>query len=69
MKLKYRILLASETYPPDVNGAAIFVERLARMLAENGHEVMVIAPNTTLEDRWENVQRNFKILRIKTVSL
>lgn len=39
-----RIALASETYPPDVNGAANFVDHLARGLAGRGHDVHVICP-------------------------
>lgn len=37
-----RILISSDTYPPDVNGAAIFTHRLATGLAERGNEVHVI---------------------------
>jgi phosphatidylinositol alpha 1,6-mannosyltransferase len=40
-----RILIGAETYPPDVNGAARFAERLARGLAGRGHEVHVVAPS------------------------
>ncbi|MER6942403.1 glycosyltransferase [Nonomuraea sp. NPDC000554] len=37
-----RILISSDTYPPDVNGAAIFTHRLATGLASRGNEVHVI---------------------------
>jgi glycosyltransferase involved in cell wall biosynthesis len=40
-----RILIGAETYPPDVNGAARFAERLAGGLARRGHEVHVVAPS------------------------
>ncbi|HIT76494.1 MAG TPA: glycosyltransferase [Candidatus Avipropionibacterium avicola] len=40
-----RILLASDTYPPDVNGASRFTERLALGLTGRGHEVHVAAPS------------------------
>ena len=40
-----KILLASDTYPPDINGAARFTERLARGLAFRGHEVHEVAPS------------------------
>ena len=69
MQSKYRIILASETYPPDVNGAAIFVKRLATMLAENGHEVMVIVPGTTNKDKLEKVKPNLREFRVKTISI
>ncbi|HEY0447519.1 glycosyltransferase [Actinophytocola sp.] len=39
-----RILIAADTFPPDVNGAAHFAERLARGLARRGHEVHVVSP-------------------------
>ncbi len=40
-----RILIGAETYPPDVNGAARFAERLASGLAGRGHEIHVVAPS------------------------
>lgn len=39
-----RILIVAETYPPDLNGAAVAAERLAHGLRKRGHEVRVIAP-------------------------
>lgn len=39
------VLLGADTFPPDVNGAARFAERLAGGLAERGHEVHVAAPS------------------------
>ncbi|MGI5120815.1 glycosyltransferase [Marinactinospora thermotolerans] len=37
-----RILIGTDTYPPDVNGAAYFTHRLAVGLAERGHDVHVV---------------------------
>ncbi|MEV1121444.1 glycosyltransferase [Actinosynnema sp. NPDC049800] len=37
-----RIVIAAETFPPDVNGAARFAHRLATGLAGRGHDVHVI---------------------------
>jgi glycosyltransferase involved in cell wall biosynthesis len=42
-----KIILAGDTFPPDVNGAANFTERLAVGLAGRGHDVHVIAPAAT----------------------
>lgn len=42
-----KILIGHDTYPPDVNGAARFTERLAIGMLGRGHEVHVIAPSTT----------------------
>jgi glycosyltransferase involved in cell wall biosynthesis len=42
-----RILISADTFPPDVNGAAHFADRLARGLAGRGHEVHVVCPANT----------------------
>ncbi|PPF57368.1 glucosyl transferase [Clavibacter michiganensis] len=39
-----RILIGADTFPPDVNGAARFAERLAGGLVRRGHEVHIVAP-------------------------
>ena len=43
-----RILLGADTYPPDINGAANFADRLARGLARRGHDVHVICPEPSI---------------------
>ncbi len=45
-----RILLASDTYYPHVNGASYFTQRLADALSERGHTVGVIAPSLTIRN-------------------
>lgn len=42
-----KILIAHDTYYPDVNGAAYFTFRLAKYLKRAGHEILVIAPSLT----------------------
>ena len=39
-----RILIACDTFAPDVNGAARFAERLAAGLVARGHDVHIVAP-------------------------
>lgn len=39
-----RVLIASDTFSPDVNGAAKFTEHLASGMAERGHDVHVACP-------------------------
>lgn len=39
-----RILIASDTYYPDVNGASYFAQRLAAGLAKRDHQIFVMAP-------------------------
>ncbi|NBU23123.1 MAG: glycosyltransferase family 4 protein [Actinobacteria bacterium] len=43
MSEKLKVVLACDTFAPDINGAARFAERLAAGLAKRGHEVHVIA--------------------------
>jgi glycosyltransferase involved in cell wall biosynthesis len=51
-----RILIVTDSYPPDVSGSAIFSRRLARGLAAGGHDVHVVCasdtgrPRTLVED-------------------
>lgn len=39
-----RVLVSADTFPPDINGASRFAERLVGGLARRGNEVHVIAP-------------------------
>ncbi len=45
-----KILIATDTYYPSVNGASYFTQRLAKMLAKRGHQVFVFAPGKRLKD-------------------
>lgn len=45
-----KILIASVTYYPDVNGASYFTQRLAYYLQKRGHEVLVIATSRTIHN-------------------
>jgi glycosyltransferase involved in cell wall biosynthesis len=42
-----RVLIAADTFAPDVNGAARFAERLAAGLVGRGHVVQIMAPAPT----------------------
>ncbi|WP_420898431.1 glycosyltransferase [Cryobacterium serini] len=46
-KPRIRVLIAADTFAPDVNGAARFAERLAAGLVARGHEVQIMAPAPT----------------------
>ena len=43
---KLKIVIACDTFPPDINGAARFAERLAAGLSKHGNEVHVLASAT-----------------------
>lgn len=44
---KFRVLIAADTYPPHVNGAAKSCYRLAMKLTARGYDVHVVAPHHT----------------------
>ncbi|KOV79334.1 glycosyltransferase [Nocardia sp. NRRL S-836] len=50
-----RVVIAADTFPPDVNGAARFAQRLASGLATRGHDVHVIAPDSPKATEIEGV--------------
>jgi glycosyltransferase involved in cell wall biosynthesis len=60
-----RILIAGDTFPPHINGAARFSERLGQGLARRGHEVHQAAPSTSVRNFTEEVE-NVVIHRIKS---
>ncbi len=45
-----KILIANDTYPPQLNGAAVATHRLVQGLAKRGHSVSVVAPNMAYRD-------------------
>ena len=49
-----KILIATDTYHPDVNGAAYFTYRLATTLAKRGHNVFVMCPSRSSKNMVSN---------------
>jgi glycosyltransferase involved in cell wall biosynthesis len=52
-----RIVIGADTYPPDINGASHFAERLATGLAGRGREVHVLCPAVDARSTVETVGR------------
>ncbi|TCO60493.1 glycosyltransferase involved in cell wall biosynthesis [Actinocrispum wychmicini] len=52
---RLRILMAADTFPPDINGAAHFAGRLANGLAAHGHDVHVVCPSYSGRQHTEKV--------------
>lgn len=46
-----RIALVTETYPPEVNGVAMTLQRLTTGLLQNGHQVVLVRPRQHIYDR------------------
>ena len=49
-----KILTATDTYYPDVNGGAYFTYRLATLLAKRGHNVFVMCPSRSFKNTISN---------------
>lgn len=63
-----RVLIASDTFPPDVNGAAYFTFRLATGLAERGNQVHVVCQSDQGPPRTETVG-GVAVHRLRSVPL
>ena len=63
-----RILLATESYYPNIDGGAVAQHHLAKKLAEYGHEVRVIAPGLTFKNNLEQ-DDSTTIFRTKGLTL
>ncbi|MGQ9545716.1 MAG: glycosyltransferase [Dehalococcoidia bacterium] len=63
-----KILIASETYYPDVNGAAIFTHRLASILAKRGHTVFVMCPSRSFRNTVSN-DNGFTVYGIRSIGV
>lgn len=62
-----RVLIANETYPPNLNGAATFTQRLAQNLSKQGHIVTVIAPGLKFGDHLEIDNCGVAIHRVRSL--
>lgn len=62
-----KVLIGTDTYPPTVNGAAMFTERFAHALADRGHEVHLTCPSPTgrketiIDSRGVTVHRRWSV--------
>jgi 1,2-diacylglycerol 3-alpha-glucosyltransferase len=61
-----RILIVTETYPPNVNGAALATERIAQELAADGNNVFVAAPSTSFK-HYRRKQGPLVIYRLRSI--
>lgn len=63
-----RVLIGTDTYPPDVNGASYFTHRLASGLAARGHEVHVVCQSDEGAPRTETAD-GVTVHRLRSVPL
>src|SRR6266516_7694751 len=63
-----RVAIITESFPPDVNGVAHCVLRVAELLARGGHHPLVIAPQPPRASRDEKTYP-FPVVRVPAVPL
>jgi 1,2-diacylglycerol 3-alpha-glucosyltransferase len=63
-----KILIATDTYYPDVNGAAYFTYRLATLLAKRGHNVSVMCPSRSFKNTISN-DKEVMVYGIRSIHL
>jgi glycosyltransferase involved in cell wall biosynthesis len=63
-----KILIATDTYYPDVNGAAYFTYRLANTLARRGHNVSVVCPSRSFRNTVSS-ENGVTVYGIRSISI
>jgi 1,2-diacylglycerol 3-alpha-glucosyltransferase len=61
-----RILFVVDTYPPNVNGAALATQRIINELYKHGNEMYVVAPSTSLRN-YVKKENGVTVYRIRSV--
>jgi phosphatidylinositol alpha 1,6-mannosyltransferase len=64
-----RIAIITESFPPDVNGVAHCVVRVAENLVRNGHHPLVIAPEPTRATAGADAKLPYPVERVPSVPL
>jgi glycosyltransferase involved in cell wall biosynthesis len=64
-----RILLVSETYPPSVNGAAYFTQRLGQALQRRGNEVFVMTPSDSFHSVTSTDSAGVTVFRLRSIPI
>jgi glycosyltransferase involved in cell wall biosynthesis len=60
------IMIAADTYPPDVNGAAVSTQRLAQGMKARGHLVHVLAPRSSKGPSYSSSEDGVTIHRLRS---
>src|SRR5690348_12081441 len=70
-RVTMRVAIITESFPPDVNGVAHTVQRVAELLASYGHHPLVIAPQPPARKRQQVKEESypFPVVRVPAVPL
>ncbi len=61
-----KILIATDTYPPHLNGGALATYRMVNELDKRGHTMIVLAPSTSLRN-YKEKDGNITIYRLRSL--
>jgi 1,2-diacylglycerol 3-alpha-glucosyltransferase len=60
------ILIAADTYPPDVNGAAVSTHRLAQGMRARGHHVHILAARSSRGPSYSSLEDGVTVHRLRS---
>ena len=63
-----KIVIATESFYPNIDGGAVAQYNLAKQLVKKGHEVHVIAPGSNFKNKIEK-KDGIKIHRVRAIKL
>lgn len=62
-----KIIIGSESFPPNISGVAVFAKRTARYLVNQGHEVYVFTDSQSFRTYFDRDDEGIKILRFASI--
>ncbi len=62
-----KIILATESFLPNVSGVAVATENLANNLTAAGHEVYVFCPSRNFESHVDKEFKKYQVVRLKSI--
>lgn len=62
-----KVLLGSESFPPNVSGVATATQNLAENLVKSGHEAFVFTPGKTYKSKVDPAFPKYKVYRLKSI--
>lgn len=62
-----KVLLASESFAPNISGVATATKNLAINLIKNGHEPFVFTPGKTLKSKIDKTFPDYPVYRLKSI--
>lgn len=62
-----KVILATESFLPNVSGVAVATENLAKNLTRNGHEVFVLCPSRTFRSHTDRTFKDYTVIRLRSI--